>query len=84
MVCIVALDEFDGTVLYGPEIITRGFVYVRDNEELIQRAGEKVLEVIKPGAPTSVISRKIRNTLSNFCSREMGRRPMILPVVIEV
>ncbi|RME64094.1 MAG: ribonuclease J, partial [Caldilineae bacterium] len=30
MVCIVALDEFDGTVLYGPEIITRGFVYVRD------------------------------------------------------
>ena len=84
MVCIVALDEFDGSVLYGPEIITRGFVYVRDNEGLLKRASETVRNEIKPNTPASVLSRKIRNELSAFCHREMGRRPMILPVVIEV
>lgn len=84
MVCIVALDEFDGSILYGPEIITRGFVYVRDNEGLLKRAADTVRSEIKPNTPSSVLSRKIRNELSAFCHREMGRRPMILPVVIEV
>ncbi len=84
MVCIVALDEFDGSILYGPEIITRGFVYVRDNEGLLKRAADTVRNEIKPNTPSSVLSRKIRNELSAFCHREMGRRPMILPVVIEV
>jgi len=84
MVCIVALDEFDGSILYGPEIITRGFVYVRDNEGLLKRAADTVRKEIKPNTPSSVLSRKIRNELSAFCHREMGRRPMILPVVIEV
>lgn len=84
MVCIVALDEFDGSILYGPEIITRGFVYVRDNEGLLKRASDMVRGEIKPNTPASVLSRKIRNELSAFCHREMGRRPMVLPVVIEV
>jgi len=84
MVCIVALDEFDGSILFGPEIITRGFVYVRDNEGLLKRASDTVRKEIKPNTPSSVLSRKIRNELSAFCHREMGRRPMILPVVIEV
>jgi len=84
MVCIVALDEFDGSVLYGPEIITRGFVYVRDNEGLLKRASDTVRNEIKPNTPASVLTRKIRNELAAFCHREMGRRPMILPVVIEV
>jgi len=84
MVCIVALDEFDGSILFGPEIITRGFVYVRDNEGLLKRASDTVRAEIKPNTPASVLTRKIRNELSAFCHREMGRRPMILPVVIEV
>ncbi|MFZ1756683.1 MAG: ribonuclease J [Caldilineaceae bacterium] len=84
MVCIVALDEFDGSILFGPEIITRGFVYVRDNEGLLKRASDTVRNEIKPNTPASVLTRKIRNQLSSFCHREMGRRPMILPVVIEV
>jgi len=84
MVCIVALDEFDGSILYGPEIITRGFVYVRDNESMLRRASEAVYKEIKPNTPAPVLARKIRSELSAFCHREMGRRPMILPVVLEV
>ena len=84
IVCIVAVDEFDGEVIYGPEIISRGFVYVREQEELIKRAQEVVLKVIKKKTPTSVLENKIKDALGNFAAREIGRRPMVLPLVIEV
>jgi ribonuclease J len=84
MVCIVAVDEVDGDVLYGPEIISRGFVYVRDNEGLMKRAQEVVQDVLKKRAPTAVLENKIKDALTNFSSKEIGRRPMILPLVMEV
>ncbi|MBX3000271.1 MAG: ribonuclease J [Caldilineaceae bacterium] len=84
IVCIVALDEYDGSILYGPEIISRGFVYMRDSEDLIHRAGELVRREIAGGGPAAALSRKIRNALTTFAQKEMGRRPMILPVVLEV
>ncbi|MEZ4559690.1 MAG: hypothetical protein R2854_25170 [Caldilineaceae bacterium] len=84
IVCIVAMDEFDGEILYGPEIISRGFVYMRDSEELIRRAEDVVMGVLKKKAPASVMENKVRDALGNFAQREMGRRPMILPMIIEV
>ena len=84
MVCVIAVDELDGEVIYGPEIITRGFVYVRDNEELIKRAQEVVQETLRKKAPSAVLENKIKDALTNFTSKELGRRPMILPLVMEV
>jgi ribonuclease J len=84
IVCIVAVDEFDGEIIYGPEIISRGFVYVREQEELIKRAQEVVAKVIKKKTPASVLENKIKDALGNFAAREIGRRPMVLPLVIEV
>ena len=84
LVCIVALDEFDGSILYGPEIISRGFVYIRDNEGLILRAEEIVRKEVKGKISPTALSRRVRNALATFCSNEMGRRPMILPVVMQV
>ena len=84
LVCILALDEFDGSILYGPEIISRGFVYIRDNEGLILRAEEIVRKEVRGRVSPTALSRRIRNALAAFCSNEMGRRPMILPVVIQV
>jgi ribonuclease J len=84
IVCIVAIDEFDGEVVYGPEIISRGFVYVREQEDLIRRAQDAVSKVIKKKTPVSVLENKIKDALGNFAAREIGRRPMILPLVIEV
>ena len=84
IVCIVAIDEFDGEVVYGPEIISRGFVYMREQEELIKRAQDAVSKVLKKKTPASVMENKIKDALGNFASREIGRRPMILPLVIEV
>ncbi|HHW87259.1 MAG TPA: ribonuclease J [Chloroflexi bacterium] len=84
IVCIVAVDEYDGEIIYGPEIISRGFVYMREQEDLIRRAQEAVSKVIKKKAPTSVLENKIKDALGNFAAREIGRRPMVLPLVIEM
>jgi ribonuclease J len=84
IVCIVAIDEYDGEVIYGPEIISRGFVYVREQEDLIKRAQEAVNKVLKKKTPVSVLENKIKDALGNFAAREIGRRPMVLPLVIEV
>jgi ribonuclease J len=84
IVCIVGIDEYDGEVIYGPEIISRGFVYVREQEDLIKRAQDAVNKVLKKKTPASVLENKIKDALGNFAAREIGRRPMILPLVIEV
>ncbi|MCC6168082.1 MAG: ribonuclease J [Caldilineaceae bacterium] len=84
IVCILALDEFDGEVLYGPEIISRGFVYMRENEDLIKRAQDVVRKTIKKRAPQQVMEEKIKDALANFTYKEIGRRPMVLPLVMEV
>lgn len=84
MVCVVAVDEEDGSVIYGPEIISRGFVYMRDNEELFQRAQDAVNRVLRKKMPVQVLEDKIRDALATFAHKEMGRRPMVLPLVMEV
>ncbi len=84
IVCILALDEFDGAILYGPEIISRGFVYMRETEDLSKRAREVVLKVIKKRAPQHAMEERIKDALADFTYREIGRRPMVLPLVMEV
>jgi ribonuclease J len=84
IVCVVAVDEYDGEVVYGPEIVSRGFVYMRENEELFKRAQEAVAKVLKKKAPVKVLEDKIKEALATFAQKEMGRRPMIMPLVIEV
>lgn len=84
VVCIVAVDEVDGDVIYGPEIISRGFVYMRENEDMIKRARDVVQDLLKKRAPVSVLENRIKDSLANFANKEMGRRPMVLPLVIEV
>ncbi len=84
VVCVLAIDEVDGEIIYGPEIISRGFVYIRDNEDLMRRAREVVEKLVKKNMPIQVLENKIRDALSTFTAKEMGRRPMVLPLVIEV
>ena len=84
IVCIVAVDEHDGEIIYGPEIISRGFVYVREQEDLIRRAREAVSKVIRKKVPAAVLENKIKDALGNFAAREIGRRPMVLPLEIEM
>ena len=84
LICVVALDEVEGDIIYGPEIISRGFVYMRDSSDLIKRAETTVRKVVKKQMPERVLANKIKDALSEFSYREMGRRPMVLPLVMKV
>jgi ribonuclease J len=85
VVAVIKLDEKTGQPAGRPEIISRGFVYVRDSEELIEQAQDKILEVLeKSGRGRAAISDKVRNELGKLFYEETKRRPMIMPVIMEV
>ncbi len=84
LVAIVTINRATGEVETDPEILTRGFVYVGESEDLIEGAKERMWQVLRmPGAASSARN-KIKDTLSQFCYNRTGRRPLILPLVLEV
>lgn len=84
VVVVVAVDADTGEVAEGPDIITRGFVYIRESEDLMESAALCVLEALEPGGPRAAASATIKNSLAQFLYEQTKRRPMILPVVMEV
>jgi ribonuclease J len=84
LVAIVALDRATGDVVADPEILTRGFVYVAEAEDLIEEAKARVWEALEGAAPTSAVREKIKDALAEFCYKRTRRRPLILPLVLEV
>lgn len=90
-VVIVVMTLAKGTShpLAGPDIVSRGFVYVRDSEELIREAHDRVdavLERCEAGniREWAVIKSQVRDTLSRYLYEKTRRRPMILPIIMEV
>ncbi|MFQ5813488.1 MAG: ribonuclease J [Anaerolineae bacterium] len=85
VVAVINLDKKTGQPAGRPEIISRGFVYVRDSAELIERAQDKILEVIeKSDRGRAAISDRVRDELGKLLYDETKRRPMIMPVIMEV
>jgi ribonuclease J len=83
VVVVVALDETTGELTEGPDIISRGFVYMRGAEELIDEAKNLVVEVLSNGHRDTARD-LIHDTLAEFLYRRTRRRPMIFPVVLQV
>lgn len=89
VVVVVTVDAKSGEVLTGPEIITRGWVYAPEAESLLGEAREAVraaLEGASDGGPEDfeTIRRRTRQSLGKFVQERTRRRPMIVPVVMEV
>jgi len=85
VVAVIKLDGKTGQPAGRPEIISRGFVYVRESAELIERAQDKILEVIGKGEMgRAAMADKVRDQLGQFLYDETKRRPMIMPVILEV
>jgi ribonuclease J len=78
------VDADTGKILGGPDIITRGFVYIRDSGDLIDDAALCVLEALEHGGPRAAASVMIKDSLARFFYEQTKRRPMILPVVMEL
>jgi ribonuclease J len=84
VVVVIAVDADSGQIVEGPHVITRGFVYIRESEELILEVAQCVRDAVQYGGPRSNISTKVKDSLAEFLYQQTKRRPMILPVVMEV
>jgi len=89
LIVVITLNKETGQVVAGPDIVSRGFVYVRESEELMDEAKEKVrasLEkcVERQVSEWSTIKSNVRDTLGKFLYERTRRRPMILPIIMEV
>jgi len=89
IVVVATVDEESGLVLSGPDIISRGFVYERDNEPLMEEARrvvQRTIDVCLKNDPRDRMHLKtaVRDDLSKFLGNRTGRKPMILPVIMDV
>ena len=86
VVAIVQRDLETGQLRRPPDIISRGFVFLRDSEELLAEAGDRIRDMMassSPGIKSGTLEEKIRTLLTSFLYQETKRRPMIIPVVTE-
>jgi ribonuclease J len=86
---VVTINRRSKSIVSGPEIISRGFVYVRESEELIEGAGGIVTDVVhsylqKGSFEWTTIKQDIRDQLNYYLFNKTRRRPMILPIIMEV
>jgi ribonuclease J len=89
VILVVTVDAKTGEVLNGPEIITRGWVYAPEAEALLGEARQAVLAALEDAAHAAPVDfetlrRRARQALGRFVSERTRRRPMIVPVVMEV
>jgi len=89
IVVCVSLSTQDGSVITGPDIITRGFIYVKESEELMEELRDVAMEAIdrcgrKRVRDWAAIKSAIKNDLSGYLYKTTKRNPMILPVIMEI
>ena len=89
LIVVVTLDRATKAIVGGPEIISRGFVYVRESEKLIENAVANVRAAVENNVSTTVfdwssLKQDIRDQLSSYLYEATKRRPMILPIIMEV
>lgn len=88
-VVVIAIDTKTGEVVSGPDLISRGFVYVKESEELLDQAKEVACDVLENCFVTGVrdwgtIKTRVRDGISKFLYERTKRSPMILPIIMDV
>ncbi|TVX97608.1 ribonuclease J [Cohnella terricola] len=89
LVVVVTLSKQDGTIMSGPDIISRGFVYVRESEGLLEEANRIVTNTLHKLMNDNVnewasLKTNVKDALGRFLYEQTRRRPMILPIIMEV
>lgn len=88
VIIVLTLEKYSCNVIAGPDIVTRGFVYVREAEDLLNEAKEIVVESVENCVSSKVtdwgkIKNIIRDELSDYLWKKMKRTPVILPIIME-
>ena len=89
IVVIVTIRARTGELVQNPDLISRGFIYMKENKSLVEDTRKKVRSLLKDydsrtSANDIYIKDKIRNEIGKFLFQRTERRPMVLPVIIEV
>ena len=87
MIVVVSMDKESGQIIAGPDIISRGFVYVRESENLMEEARGVVRSALSDGEDItewSYLKTLIKDTLKEYVWQKTKRSPMILPIIMEV
>ncbi|WP_418790160.1 ribonuclease J [Phosphitispora sp. TUW77] len=89
LIVVVTIEKESGNVVAGPDIVSRGFVYVRESEQLIEDAKERVKQALEKCEEKGItewasIKANIRDATSKYLYEKTRRRPMILPIIMEV
>ena len=89
LIVVLALDRYNNYLVSGPDIVSRGFVYVRESDELMDEARELIEERIMNCLDRKVsdwgkIKMTIKDSLGDYLWKKTKRRPMILPIIMEV
>ena len=89
LIVVVTLNRISGKTASSPDIVSRGFVYVRESEQLMDDARARVLHVLRRCKEDQItdwltIKTSIRDSLAQFLFEQTRRRPMILPIIVEV
>ncbi|HEV2419673.1 MAG TPA: ribonuclease J [Terriglobia bacterium] len=86
---ILAINKYSGQLERPPEIVSRGFVPLDEAEELVEKVRKVIRETLEKSnleemGDWGVVKDKIRSTMRKFFDQELGKRPMVLPVILEV
>ena len=89
MIVVVTISKEDGRVLAGPDIISRGFVYVRESEDLMDGAKNVIKDVLRDCEDRNIkewayLKNNIKESLKEYLYQKTKRNPMILPIIMEV
>ena len=89
IIVVLTLEKYTNQILAGPDIVSRGFVYVRESENLMEEAEEVVNAAVdrcmnRNMSDWGKIKNEIKDSLSDFLWKKMKRNPMILPIIMEV
>jgi len=89
LVIIATVDGQTGDLIHSPDIISRGFIYLKENKRLIEMTRAKIKKILKDNNPLTApddqyLKEKMRNEIGKFLFQKTEKRPMILPVIIEV
>ena len=89
LIVVVTMNKDTNKIVAGPDIVSRGFVYVRESEELMDEAKARVVQALRRCAEEkisdwSTIKIQVKDALAQFLFDQTRRRPMILPIIMEI
>lgn len=89
IIVVLTIDKKSGQIIAGPDIVSRGFVYIRESEELLQEATSRVEKTLLSCEKNHItdwsqLKSKIKDSLGNYIYQKIKRQPMIMPIIMEI